>query len=140
MHEAFRKLRPGVPLAMLHGKMRQGKRLGVFYKFNESKAMALFATDIAARGLDFPAVDWVVQVPASCLSFPRLLTRLCRCHTPVVCCLRLTGSCRCLPAVFLLLADSIVRVPSPCSYLPVDLLGRQAFFQRFSCGDCALRL
>lgn len=24
----------------------------------------LFATDIAARGLDFPAVDWVVQVDA----------------------------------------------------------------------------
>lgn len=24
--------------------------------------MVLFATDIAARGLDFPTVDWVVQV------------------------------------------------------------------------------
>ena len=26
--------------------------------------MVLFATDIAARGLDFPAVDWVVQADA----------------------------------------------------------------------------
>lgn len=24
--------------------------------------MVLFATDLAARGLDFPAVDWVIQV------------------------------------------------------------------------------
>lgn len=24
--------------------------------------MVLFATDVAARGLDFPDVDWVVQV------------------------------------------------------------------------------
>lgn len=28
------------------------------------KAAVLFATDIAARGLDFPAVDWVLQVDA----------------------------------------------------------------------------
>lgn len=27
--------------------------------------MVLFATDIAARGLDFPTVDWVVQVRAT---------------------------------------------------------------------------
>jgi ATP-dependent RNA helicase DDX10/DBP4 len=47
---------------MLHGKMKQAKRMGVFYKFSESQAMVLLATDIAARGLDFPDVDWVVQV------------------------------------------------------------------------------
>lgn len=34
----------------------------MFYEFCEAKAMVLFATDIAARGLDFPTVDWVVQV------------------------------------------------------------------------------
>lgn len=28
------------------------------------KAAVLFATDVAARGLDFPAVDWVLQVDA----------------------------------------------------------------------------
>ena len=60
--KAFRKLRPGVPLGMLHGKMKQMKRMGVFYKFGQSDAMVLFATDIAARGLDFPGVDWVLQV------------------------------------------------------------------------------
>jgi ATP-dependent RNA helicase DDX10/DBP4 len=65
VHEAFRKLRPGVPLGMLHGNLKQMKRLSVFYKFIESKAMVLFATDIASRGLDFPDVDWVVQVDAA---------------------------------------------------------------------------
>lgn len=60
--EAFRKLRPGIPLRALHGKMKQMKRMAVYYEFNEAKSMVLFATDIASRGLDFPSVDWVVQV------------------------------------------------------------------------------
>ncbi|DBB17176.1 TPA: hypothetical protein ACH3X3_014243 [Trebouxia sp. C0006] len=62
MYEAFKKLRPGVPLRSLHGKMKQFKRMAVFYDFCEAKTgSVLFATDIAARGLDFPTVDWVVQ-------------------------------------------------------------------------------
>ncbi|KAK9845124.1 hypothetical protein WJX74_010820 [Apatococcus lobatus] len=62
-HEAFKRLRPGVPLRCLHGKMKQMKRMAVFYDFCEAKTgMALFATDIAARGLDFPTVDWVLQM------------------------------------------------------------------------------
>ncbi|CAG9467327.1 unnamed protein product [Pedinophyceae sp. YPF-701] len=59
--EAFRRLRPGIPLRCLHGKMHQMRRMAAYYEFCEAKGMALFATDIAARGLDFPAVDWVVQ-------------------------------------------------------------------------------
>jgi ATP-dependent RNA helicase DDX10/DBP4 len=45
--------------------MKQGKRLGVYQQFAEGAAgegVVLLATDIAARGLDFPNVDWVVQV------------------------------------------------------------------------------
>uniref|UniRef100_A0A383V4Y6 ATP-dependent RNA helicase n=1 Tax=Tetradesmus obliquus TaxID=3088 RepID=A0A383V4Y6_TETOB len=65
VYEAFRKLRPGTPLRCLHGAMKQGKRLGVFEAFNAPNASGgggvLFATDIAARGLDFPDVDWVLQ-------------------------------------------------------------------------------
>ena len=37
MFEAFRKLRPGVPLRALHGGMKQMKRMGVYYEFNEAK-------------------------------------------------------------------------------------------------------
>jgi ATP-dependent RNA helicase DDX10/DBP4 len=46
----------------LHGKQKQMTRLAMFNKFTKTKHAVLFATDIAARGLDFPAVDWVVQV------------------------------------------------------------------------------
>ena len=48
----------------LHGKQKQSKRLEIFQKFTTVKHAFLFATDIAARGLDFPAVDWVMQVDA----------------------------------------------------------------------------
>jgi ATP-dependent RNA helicase DDX10/DBP4 len=61
VHEAFRRLRPGVPLRALHGRMSQHKRLAVFQDFCGAKAGVLLATDVAARGLDFPSVDWVVQ-------------------------------------------------------------------------------
>ncbi|KAJ9516034.1 hypothetical protein QJQ45_024447 [Haematococcus lacustris] len=61
-HEAFKKLRPGVPLRALHGGMKQMKRMVVYADFCQAEHMVLFATDIAGRGLDFPAVDWVLQV------------------------------------------------------------------------------
>eukprot|EP00775_Hariotina_reticulata_P001057 gene1057-1392_t len=65
VYESFRKLRPGTPLRSLHGGMKQGKRMAVYEAFNSSSSGGgggvLFATDIAARGLDFPDVDWVVQ-------------------------------------------------------------------------------
>ena len=63
-YETFRKLRPGVSLLLLHGKQKQAKRLQIFSEFSKMKHACLFATDLAARGLDFPSVDWVVQVDA----------------------------------------------------------------------------
>lgn len=62
--ETFCKLHPGMPLLNLHGKQKQTKRLDIFQRYTSMKAAVLFATDIAARGLDFPAVDWVLQVDA----------------------------------------------------------------------------
>eukprot|EP00271_Cylindrocystis_brebissonii_P005654 TRINITY_DN1781_c0_g1_i1.p1 TRINITY_DN1781_c0_g1~~TRINITY_DN1781_c0_g1_i1.p1 ORF type:complete len:902 (-),score=295.52 TRINITY_DN1781_c0_g1_i1:564-2894(-) len=63
IYEAFKRLRPGVPLKCLHGKMKQMLRLAVFNSFcHDEKAAVLFATDVASRGLDFPTVDWVVQL------------------------------------------------------------------------------
>ncbi|WFD35422.1 RNA helicase [Malassezia cuniculi] len=64
VHEVFCRLRPGIPLMALHGKQKQMRRLKIFEDYTRSKHAALFATDIAARGLDFPAVDWVIQVDA----------------------------------------------------------------------------
>ncbi|KZT08099.1 DEAD-domain-containing protein [Laetiporus sulphureus 93-53] len=62
--ETFCRMHPGIPLLHLHGKQKQMMRLAMFQKFTGMKHAVLFATDIAARGLDFPAVDWVVQADA----------------------------------------------------------------------------
>ena len=62
VYEAFRHLQPGIPLMHLHGRQKQGGRLDVTTKFSQAKHAVLFSTDIAARGLDFPAVDWVIQL------------------------------------------------------------------------------
>lgn len=62
VHQVFCKLQPGLPLLALHGKYKQGKRVEIYYEFLNKPAAVLFATDIAARGLDFPQVDWVVQL------------------------------------------------------------------------------
>ncbi|XP_042066577.1 DEAD-box ATP-dependent RNA helicase 32-like isoform X1 [Salvia splendens] len=62
VHEAFKKLRPGIPLKCLHGRMKQDGRMGIYASFCEQHSV-LFSTDVASRGLDFnKAVDWVVQV------------------------------------------------------------------------------
>lgn len=59
--ECFCKLQPGVQLMQLHGKQKQQKRLEVFEAFSRKQHVCLFCTDVAARGLDFPQVDWVIQ-------------------------------------------------------------------------------
>lgn len=61
VYEAFRKLRPGIPLKCLHGNMKQNTRMAVYLDFCETTSV-LFSTDVASRGLDFPSVDWVIQV------------------------------------------------------------------------------
>lgn len=62
VYEAFRHLRPGIPILHLHGRQKQTARLDITTKFSTSKNSCLFATDVVARGLDFPAVDWVIQL------------------------------------------------------------------------------
>eukprot|EP00079_Xenopus_tropicalis_P033027 XP_017946798.1 PREDICTED: probable ATP-dependent RNA helicase DDX10 isoform X1 [Xenopus tropicalis] len=62
LFRAFCRLRPGIPVLVLHGKQQQMKRMEVYNDFIRKKSAVLFATDIAARGLDFPAVNWVLQL------------------------------------------------------------------------------
>ncbi|KAI9832194.1 MAG: ATP-dependent RNA helicase dbp4 [Phylliscum demangeonii] len=62
VYETFRRLQPGLPLLHLLGRQKQSARLEITHKFSAAKHACLFATDVVARGLDFPAVDWVVQV------------------------------------------------------------------------------
>ncbi|KAK6486030.1 putative ATP-dependent RNA helicase DDX10 [Huso huso] len=61
LFRVFCRLRPGIPVLALHGKQQQMKRMEVYNDFIRKKAAVLFATDIAARGLDFPVVNWVLQ-------------------------------------------------------------------------------
>lgn len=62
VYEGFRHLQPGITLLHLHGRQKQTARLDITTKFANSQYACLFSTDVAARGLDFPSVDWVVQV------------------------------------------------------------------------------
>ena len=64
LYEIMRSMQPGLPLSALHGKINQNKRTTIYMDFLRRKSACLLATDIASRGLDFPHVDWVVQVDA----------------------------------------------------------------------------
>jgi ATP-dependent RNA helicase DDX47/RRP3 len=46
----------------LHGQMSQAKRLGALNKFKGKQRSILIATDVAARGLDIPHVDVVLNL------------------------------------------------------------------------------
>ncbi|EDO17640.1 hypothetical protein Kpol_1004p13 [Vanderwaltozyma polyspora DSM 70294] len=62
VYETFRKMQPGISLMHLHGRQKQKARTETLDKFNRAQHVCLFATDVVARGIDFPAIDWVVQV------------------------------------------------------------------------------
>ncbi|MES1912834.1 MAG: hypothetical protein MHM6MM_005050 [Cercozoa sp. M6MM] len=64
LHESFRRLQPGLPITHLHGKMPQAKRKAIYHHFDELKRGAIFTTNVAARGLDFHKVRWVLQFDA----------------------------------------------------------------------------
>ena len=51
----------GFPAICLHGQMSQPKRLGALHKFTSGSRSVLICTDIAARGLDIPSVDVVIN-------------------------------------------------------------------------------
>ncbi|KDQ54729.1 hypothetical protein JAAARDRAFT_37827 [Jaapia argillacea MUCL 33604] len=50
-----------VPVLDLHGKQKQQKRTNTFFEFCNATTGTLLCTDVAARGLDIPRVDWIVQ-------------------------------------------------------------------------------
>ncbi|XP_071498064.1 probable ATP-dependent RNA helicase DDX10 [Diadema antillarum] len=60
--EMFCKLNPGISVMALYGSLHQLRRVAVYEEFCVRESAVLLATDIAARGLDFPAVHWVVQL------------------------------------------------------------------------------
>ncbi|KAI9810428.1 MAG: ATP-dependent RNA helicase [Phylliscum demangeonii] len=50
-----------LPVLDLHGKQKQQKRTNTFFEFCNAKQGTLICTDVAARGLDIPSVDWIIQ-------------------------------------------------------------------------------
>ena len=61
--EVFKHLKLGMLFLDIHGKQKQGKRYSTFHTFSQKRnSVVLFATDLASRGVDFPAIDWVIQL------------------------------------------------------------------------------
>ncbi|GAB4822270.1 hypothetical protein N2152v2_009316 [Parachlorella kessleri] len=50
-----------VPVLKLHGNLTQAERTEAFLRFSRCPAGVLLCTDVAARGLDFPAVTTILQ-------------------------------------------------------------------------------
>lgn len=53
-----------ISIVGFHGKMIAKKRTLVYQKFKQVESGVMFSTDVAARGLDLPDVDWIVQLAA----------------------------------------------------------------------------
>jgi superfamily II DNA/RNA helicase len=51
-----------LPVLDIHGKQKQQKRTSTYFEFCNADKGILLCTDVAARGLDIPAVDWIIQV------------------------------------------------------------------------------
>lgn len=62
--EMFCSLQPGIQIMALHGKLMQERRTKIYFDYIQKPFAVLFATDVAARGLDFPDIDWVIQMDA----------------------------------------------------------------------------
>lgn len=58
-HELFNYI--DLPVHCIHGKQKQTKRTTTFFSFCNADSGILLCTDVAARGLDIPDVDWIVQ-------------------------------------------------------------------------------
>jgi len=50
-----------VPCAAFHGKQKQHQRSATYMQFCNAPSGVLLTTDVSARGLDIPKVDWIVQ-------------------------------------------------------------------------------
>ncbi|XP_053674441.1 probable ATP-dependent RNA helicase DDX10 [Anopheles nili] len=62
-YQILRKLRPLILLLPLYGGMNQEKRNKIYAEFcGKNSNVCMLATDVASRGLDFPKVNWVVQM------------------------------------------------------------------------------
>lgn len=59
--EQLRQKFVGCKALRLHGNMKQEDRRTAFQAFKTEKLALLLSTDVAARGLDFPKVRFIIQ-------------------------------------------------------------------------------
>lgn len=59
--ELLEYLKVDLQIWPLHGQLKQQKRTTTFFEFINAECGTLISTDVAARGLDIPKVDWIVQ-------------------------------------------------------------------------------
>ena len=50
-----------IEVSDIHGNQKQQKRTTTFFQFCKQDKGILLCTDVAARGLDIPDVDWIIQ-------------------------------------------------------------------------------
>jgi superfamily II DNA/RNA helicase len=67
-------------LFSLYGNMDQHKRAEILSKFCKVSSGVLICTDVAARGLDMPNIDWIVQynTPGTCVDYVHRVGRTAR--------------------------------------------------------------
>jgi ATP-dependent RNA helicase DDX55/SPB4 len=65
---------------MIHGEMKQKIRLKNLDEFSKCEAGVIFATDVCARGIDIPTVNWIIQVdpPQDPMSYVHRIGRTAR--------------------------------------------------------------
>eukprot|EP00808_Paulinella_micropora_P014493 g19175.t1 len=69
-----------VPLWKLHGDLPQKERTDTYLRFAKAAGGILLCTDVAARGLDLPAVDYILQFdpPEQCQEYIHRVGRTAR--------------------------------------------------------------
>ena len=45
----------------MHGQLKQKKRNNIYDEFAKTEEGILISTDVLARGVDFPDVNWIIQ-------------------------------------------------------------------------------
>ena len=61
MNDLYDSLRDRHESAILHGDVKQFNREAVYRDFKSGKVLTVIATNVAARGLDFPDIELVIQ-------------------------------------------------------------------------------
>jgi superfamily II DNA/RNA helicase len=76
-HVADKLRRNGVPAEALHGRLSAGRRTQVLADFQAKRLRVLVATDLAARGLDIPGLDAVLNfdLPRSAVDYTHRIGR-----------------------------------------------------------------